>query len=339
MKQLLLIAGAVLGSSALAVDFFELEPNDSKATANMVSGMAHGDRIIGNSISSTGAGFDYYRVSTAPSTLGIYRNRLIITSQTAGHTGTLRGLNQVASAPDTLAGIPWDGVVGTAGTTDLTLQTSSTATTPPRYNQWYDFGTGGEMYYRVTGTSTTTADYESTLERTMVTPTDIGTYNEGLIAMNWFGQGHTTDTDMWVYDAGFNAITGYGNDDESPLGGTPGTGASLQSWLARNYTSGRYYIAVSNFHLAHNNASPSDDDFRTGTLLDFGGVVANSSTTIGLNMAFTISDGVNTLAVPTTKVGQFDVNWFTFNVVPEPSTYISLGGGLALLALARRRRK
>ena len=103
--------------------------------------------------------------------------------------------------------------------------------------------------------------------------------------------------------------------------------------------SGRYYVAVSNFQLAHNNPSPSDDDFRTGSLLDFGGVVANSSTTVNVNMAFTISDGVNTLAVPTTKLGAYDVNWFTFNVVPEPSTYISLGGGLALLALARRRRK
>src|SRR5688572_19441521 len=118
MKQLLIIAGIALGCGALAIDYFELEPNDSKATANVVSGMAHGDRIIGNSTSASGAGFDYYRVSTAPSALGIYRNRLIITSQTVGHTGTLRGLNQIASAPDTMAGIPWDGVVGTAGTTD-----------------------------------------------------------------------------------------------------------------------------------------------------------------------------------------------------------------------------
>jgi hypothetical protein len=86
-------------------------------------------------------------------------------------------------------------------------------------------------------------------------------------------------------------------------------------------------------------ASPSDDDFRTGAMLDFNGAIVNSSTTANLNMAFTISDGVNSLGVANTKLGAYDVNWFTFNVVPEPGTYISLGGGLALLALARRRRR
>jgi hypothetical protein len=339
MKHLLTLAAVAICSGALAVDFFELEANDSKATANVVSGMAHGDRIIGNSILGSGTGLDYFRVSTATDTLGIYRYRLTINSAIAGHTGSLRGLNQIASAPDTLAGTPWDGVVGTAGTTDTTLQSTSTATTPPRYNQWYGFGNGGEIYYRVAGVAATTADYESTLERVAVTPTDIGTYNEGMITLNSFNQGHSSDTDMWVYDSNFNAMVGYGNDDESVLGGSPGTGGSLQSWLARNYTVGRYYVAISNFHLANNMASPSDDDFRTGTLLDFGGVIANSSTTVNLNMAFTISDGVTSFQVANTKAGAYDVNWFTFNVVPEPGTYISLGTGLALLALARRRRK
>lgn len=341
MKHLLALGGIAIGSGALAVDFFELEANDNKATANAVAGMAAGDRIIGNSIAGTGTGLDYFRVSTATTSLGIYRYRLALTtSGTAGHTGSIRGLSQTAAPPDTLAGVPWDGVVGTAGATDATVQSSSTATTPARYNQWYSFGRGEEIYYRVAGTASTTANYESTLERQQITPVDIGTYWAGLITMNWLGQGHSTDTDMWVYDENFNAIRGYGNDDESLLGGTPGAGTTLQSWLARDFAEGRYYIAVSNFQLAHNMASPSDDDFRTGSLLDFGGAIANSSTTANLNMAFTITDSLNSsLQVANTKLGAYDVNWFTFNVVPEPGTYISLGTGLALLALARRRRK
>ena len=222
IKQLLVLAGAALGCSALAIDFFELEPNDNKAQANLVSGMAHGDRIIGNSISSTGTGIDTFRVSTAGAALGIYRHRLVLTtSGTAGHIGSIRGTTQTAAPPDTMAGIPWDGVVGSATTTDTAVQTSSTTTTPARFNQWYGFGTGGEIYYRVTGGAATTADYEATLETTQVTPIDIGTYNEGLVTMDWFNQGHTSDTDMWVYDAGFNAIAGYGNDDNRILGVAP----------------------------------------------------------------------------------------------------------------------
>lgn len=237
-----------------------------------------------------------------------------------------------------MAGIPWNGVVGTPNTTDTAFQTSSTATTPARFNQWYGFGQGENLYYRVTGGTTTTADYLSTLETVPVVPTDIGSYAPGQISISTFNQGHSTDTDLWIYDSNFQAIAGYGNDDESPLGGTPGTGATLQSFLSRPYAPGVYYMALSNFALANDQASPSDDDFRTGSVLDFAGIVANSSTTTALNMAFTISDSAGaSLQVPNTKVGAYDINFFRFTVTPEP-------GSLALLALgavgliSRRRR-
>jgi hypothetical protein len=166
---------------------------------------------------------------------------------------------------------------------------------------------------------------------------NIGVYQQGLITMNWLGQGHSSDTDMWVYDGNFNAIPGYGNDDESPLGGSPGTGVTLQSWLARNYAPGTYYIAVSNFALANNQGSPSDDDFRTGTVLDFRDIVANSSTTTNVNLAFTIADSTGvSLAVPNTKAGPFDVNWFCFTVVPEPSAWGLVIAGAAMLLASRR---
>jgi hypothetical protein len=328
-----------LSSAAMAAVFPETEPNDSKAAANIVAGMIAGDMITGNSVAATGAGLDYFDVRTGALPLGIYQHRLTITSNIAGHTGTIRGLGQVGSLADTLPGIPWDGVLSTANTVDTTVQTSSTVTSPQRYNQWYGFGKQERLYYRVTGAAATTADYTATMTTTPVVPTPIGNYASGLITINTLGQGHTSDTDLWVYDSNLNPIPGYGNDDESTLAGTPGAGTTLQSWLPRNYAAGTYYIAMSTFQHAGVSVSPSDDDFRTGSLMDFPDSAAASSTTTNVNMTFTIADSLGaTLQVPNTKVGAYDINWFVFTVdIPEPSSLALVSVGA--LGLVRRRRR
>jgi hypothetical protein len=326
-------------AGAYAVPFVETEPNDTKATANIVAGLGGAFTAIqGNSTSSSGAGVDYFDVRMAAAPLAIYRHRLVLTTTgTAGHTATIRSLNQVGAPADTLSGIPWDGVVGTAGTTEGAAQTSAATTNPPRFVQWYGFGKQERFYYRVTGTTSTTADYLATLETTVVTPVDIGTFLPGLITMNWNGQGHTTDTDMWVYDSNLDPIPGYGNDDSSAtLNGAPIATTSLQSWLARTYAPGVYYIAVTNFNLVSSMTSPSDDNFRTGAILDFPGMVLNTSTTANLNLTFTISDGSSSVQVVNTKAGAFDINWFRFTVIPTPGAMAMLG--LGTLLVARRRR-
>ncbi len=337
MKHTIISAVVVaLASSTALAQFTETEANDSKAAANAFAGLAAGSTIRGNSTATTGVGLDYFDLTIGAAPLGIYRHRLVITTAgTAGHTGTIRGLSQNAAPADTLAGVPWDGVVGTAGTGDNTAQTSSTTSTPPRFNQWYGFGKQERFYYRVNGGTTTTADYIATMETVPVVPVNIGSFQPGQISITTFNQGHTTDTDMWVYDANLNAIAGYGNDDESPLGGTPGTGASLQSWLSRNYAPGTYYLALTNFAFQNNMLSPSDDDFRTGTVMDFANLAVNSSTTANLNMTFTITDSAGSLQVPNTKAGVYDINWFSFTVLPEPAS-MSLFA-LGLLAFRRRR--
>jgi hypothetical protein len=328
--------------AAQATVFNETEPNDNKAGANAVGPMVAGDSIVGTSTgtSTTVAGpasADNFLISLPASAPGIYRQRLQLTSNTLFQTGTLRGLTVTAAPADTLPGTPWDGVVGTPNAgTDAAIQTSSTTSVPPRYNQFYTFGRPTQMYYRVTGTSSTTADYTATLTTTPVVPTPIGVYAPGQISISTFNQGHTTDTDFWVYDGNLNPIVGSGNDDESPLGGTPGTGATLQGWLARNYAPGTYYIAMTGFQGQSNLASPSDDDFRTGAVTDFADVFVGGGTVLGANMTFTISDGTTTLQVPNTRLDALDVNWFSFTVVPEPATI----GLLAMAApLMLRRRK
>ena len=138
-----LLAMAGLACSALATNTIETEPNDNKGTANAIGPLVAGSTITGNTTgsSTTTAGpasADNYRVQTAAAPLGIYRHRLVVTtSGTAGHVATIRGLGTTSGVPNT---------------TDATIQTSSTATTPARMIQWYGFGKGEEIIARVNGT-------------------------------------------------------------------------------------------------------------------------------------------------------------------------------------------
>lgn len=315
------VFGLVTGAQA---QFIESEPNDTKAAANNVFGIASAGTIRGNTTGTSttvpgAASADNFLVKTTAAGLGIYQYRMTLTTTgTAGHVGSLRGLTQTAGVPN----------VGT----DSTLQTSSTATTPARFNQWYGFGKEEQLYYRVTGTATTTSDYTATLSRTSVTAVNLGVFNPGTITITTIGRGHTIDTDLWIYDGNFNAIAGYGSDDT--IAANNGGTSSVQSYLSRTYAAGTYYMAMSNFNLANNQGSPVDDNYRSGALTDFANVVLNSSTTTNTNMAFAI----NGTQFAAAKPGAYDVYWGKFVVVPEPASMFALATGIAALA-SRRRRK
>src|SRR5437667_62288 len=86
----------------------------------------------------------------------------------------------------------------------------------------------------VARTTTPTATYTATLDRVAVTPATVSpAFGAGNITITR-ATGVTTNTDLWVYDANFNAIAGYGNDDPS----TSSTGATL----TRNFNPGTYYL-------------------------------------------------------------------------------------------------
>ncbi len=322
MLAALLCCTGMAASSALAQNFPETEPNDTKFANNAVGPLAPGNTITGNSTgtSTTTAGAtssDNYLVTVAaPPTAGIWRYRLVLTTTgTAGHVGSIRGLTQTA------------GVI-TAGT-DTAFQTSSSATTPARFNQWYGLGASShQLFYRVTGTTSTTADYVATLERQAVTPVpgpaDI---IEGNVTISTIGQ-TSTDTDLWVYDSNFNPIPTFGNDDESAAGG--GTGGTLQSRVTRALTPGTYYVAISNFAFANDQPSPTDDDFQLGAVMDFPNVATNSSTSTNVNVNLAITGGSGTTTpVALTRAGAFDVVWLRFQVVPLSSPTNPSGVGTA----------
>jgi hypothetical protein len=311
----------------------ESEPNDTRAQANAFT-LNPGEWIQGVSMGSTGTELDYFLVRTAPTTAGIYRYRLVLTSDIVGHTGEIRGQGQNPVPPG-----PWPGPVGTGNGVEGFVQRSSTTTNPPRFVQWYGFGRGEQIYYRVNGTSSTTEPYRATLERLQITPTDLGTFQPGTITISTIG-GTTLNTELWVYDASFNAIPGYGNDDESVDGG--GTGATNQSLLRRNYAPGVYYLALTRFAMANEHGSPCDDRTRTGGMLfpeNAGAVLSSAATTTTATFGFTFTDSAGTHSFSATGMGPYEILWFRFEVVPEPSSMLALAiGAVGLLSFSRLRK-
>lgn len=301
----LVIALAICSLSLNAqTTYTEVEPNETKSTATPANPMVVGDMLTGTttgSVTTPGllTNLDHFLVTipTSP-TPAITRYALTLSSAVAGHTATIRGLSQSA---------------GVIGTTDSTAQTGQTVA-PNRVNVFYSFGNGGSLYYRVAGTATTVQPYTTTLSSTPVVPVSMGSFQGGPITVSTDIVGQTTDTDIWVYDASLNPIPGFGNDDRF-------SSTSSRSHLVRTFLPGTYYVAVTNFNFANNQASPTDDDFRSGTVTDFAGVAVNSSTSTALTLNLSVTDCAGTVTSNSTKAAAFDINWYTFTVLPNGSPW------------------
>ncbi|MBK8913180.1 MAG: hypothetical protein IPM64_01030 [Phycisphaerales bacterium] len=282
---------------SFAVDFPETEDNNSKAAANAVT-LAAGDSVSGTTTgTSTASGLgslDYFRVKTTAAALDVYRHRLTQTAGSVSITPTIRGLNQAS---------------GVIGTTDTTIQTGALT---PELVQWYGFGKEEELYFRLAGTTATTARYQYDLSTTTVSviagPTNL---LPGSITIS--RAGHTTDTDFWVYDSNNDVIADFGNDD-------PNT-------LTRNFPVGSYLLAITNFNFANNQPAATGETFLSGAVMDFANVIANSSTTSALNVSTRFTDTAGAQDVAATKVGAFDVVFISFTVADPPIGACCLNDG------------
>jgi len=309
--------------STFAVEV-EFEPNGTKLEATPVFCLAPGSRIQGT---TTGASTlpldaspdsaDMFRVQVCPLAPGIWKHRLVLTTIGADeHTISLRGLGVSGppSAPTIALG------------TDLTLQVSIGGNGQPNYVQWYGFGRGEEFYVRVTGTENTLAPYELELVSVPVEATILpGTQRSGAIEITTVGQGHNTDTEIFVHDATHTAIPGFRNDDEP-------SGATTRSRLGRVFPAGLYYLAVARFNLTDGALPGFDDAYQLAPVLDFEGSLLSWSPSGSGNVAFAMTDALGTTAVPTVLAAEpFHVAWFRFTVIdlPPPVTSICSGDGSA----------
>jgi len=290
-------------------DFPEVEPNGTKGESTLASCMVANDTLSGLTTGSdvtagntADATADTFRVKTCALPLGIHRHELLIlTGGTVGHTATIRGSSQ--------SGPPCGG--GTIGTGDISTQSSSTSTVPSRMNRWYGFGRGEELHYRITGTPSTSASYSSLLSTVSISPTVMGPFAAGTITITTCGAGHTTDTDLWVFDAGLASVPTFGNDDQCPA---PCVGPTFGSTLTRVFGAGTYYLALSNFNVATNQPAAVDDRFGGPNVLEFPDAVLNSSSATGHNLSFNVTDSSGTVGVTATKTDPYAIVWIRFTV-------------------------
>jgi subtilisin-like proprotein convertase family protein len=282
--------------------YHEVEDNDRKGRANVVAALGVGQSVAGNTTgtnTTTGgaASADYFRIKTEAAPPAIYKHRLALTSPTAGHTATIRGLTQTTSVVN----------VGT----DISFQTAPTS---GRTVQWYGFGRQEETYYAVTGTSSTTADYTSAYTRTLVTPVNAGDFLAGPITLDR-GPGNAADIDLFVYDSGFNPVPGFQND--------------WPDLLTRDFAAGIYYIAWTNYNTSNDQPAPADDGYRSENVLDFPNAIANNSTATFANLDLRITDSTGPVIAPAAKSAAFDIVWFQMTVLPPGSPTNPRGTGLA----------
>lgn len=271
--------------------------------ANMVPGLAVSESITGTTTGTAlttpgGTSVDNFMLNLATDVPGIYRYQMTLTTAgTAGHTCTIRGLTQ-----NTDAGVGQNGAIISA--TDTTLQTHVLSGTS-RVNQWYGFGKGERVHYRVAGTASTTSAYTSVLSRTTVTPIAItGTISAGTCVFSR-ASGNTATIDMILFDSNLNPIL---NSNHHSM--TTGT-------MSRVLDNGTYFLAVSNANTSNSLSSPGDSTVRTNSVPTLPSHVVNTSTTTAANMNVQIvSPGGTVVSVGGAKAAAFDVVWYTFTVAP-----------------------
>src|SRR5262249_8346625 len=151
---------------------------------------------------------------------------------------------------------------------------------PARTVEWYGFGRGEQIYYRVSGSTATTQPYTATLTTTQVQPQSAHTiFQPGMITITNSSSFQFADLDIWVYDANLNAIPGYGRDQPEPM------------TLTKNYAPGTYYVAVTKANFANNQPQPpAAGETLSQPVLDFVDASLTSSTLFFSDVSVTISD-------------------------------------------------
>lgn len=290
-----LLTITLLAPLAAAADFPEVEPNDTPASATAVT-LACGDSISGTSTGSavTAPGLisaDYFRIRTVEAPPGIYRYRLRNIGNSGPGQTTIRGRAQVGGEIITNSDVvAQDGVEAAGGSTDVV---------------WYGFGRSEEITYRVSGNADTAHGYVATLSCEPVTPVNVPPLLSGPLTITTVGQGHSTDTDFWIYDAMLRPIPRWGNDDANAETG--------QSTLSATFADGTYYVALSKANFANGEPSnqPGESNRGGGVLESRDAALAGPAAPGVADLTIAFIDALGVHVIPVSGDGQ-TVVWLTF---------------------------
>lgn len=310
-------AGALaLASLTYATDYTESEGttgNSTRDTANTITTLQSGDRIIGSSTGSAGfntqtsdiASLDYFRFGVAGDGPGIYQNRLTVTK--GKDPSTKRSPGNYFSK---LVGYNSDN-----SSVESYVQFNHYA----YGNEFYTFGAPTEMTWSVYGLSTTAGEtYIATYAYTKVTPEDLGTVSGGL---TFTGVAGSTQPGFMLLDGNYNTIA------SNAAGG--GTNTSL----TQNLAPGTYYLGVSSDEILSHSTTGFAQTYDSGI------IAATTERSDPVTVGFSLTDGSQTIAKSYSQTGSYDVKFYSFKVqaVPEPASFLPLG--LGALAVLRRRRR
>jgi hypothetical protein len=321
---LLLLACVAAGPARAQTVFVEVEPNSVRAEATLVACLAPGDSITGASTGTpTNAGdgslmsADTFRLQTCALRPGIYRHELALSSATPLYVPTIRGLVQ--------AGAPGSG--GLVTTTDANFSTGVGAGTPaaPRVCAWYGFGRSEQLYWRVSGGFQTTQPYVAIYSSSPVSSVFVGQLRRaGPITISCVGQGHISDTDLWLYDAGPQRHRRRGQRRR-----VPDLDRAVAASRARSLRA-LYYLAVSGYKPGQRTRS------RRPTTTSRRASCSTSPTAwprawarSGYDVSFAISDAGHSVPGPATVdvTRAQEIGWYRFEVLAPFSEAFCFGDG------------
>jgi|GEM_PF-2093670 len=304
------LVGCICSGAHGQTDFFEFEPNDVRATATLIPSFAPGDRLIGYTAGSTGGGIfsaDYLFVELAAGPpLSLFEIRLFNT-RASEISFAVRGVQQANGVPTN---------------SDVTLQASVGESGNARLLRVYAGGaTNQRVMLRASGRVTVTADYVIATQRVLLTPIAINNIAPGPVTITTQGQGHSTDTEFWLFDANGQVIPDFGIDD---------SGVSNRGTLTRTLAPGIYYLGISDTDMVVGVPNGPQDSNRGRPISDSRGVSMNTSINIGVPLTFTLSHGGGSMQVGAVKNAAFEIVWYALGVgqvVPQGCSLADLVGG------------
>lgn len=284
----LLAALSVLAPASAQTTFFSVQPNETKDQATPALGMVDGDIL---SVPIGCPPFydpEIFRVRTAPLAPGIYRQRLVPIQLAIGNYPTILGRSQ------------FNGQIDEDST--VVVQQAVDQTSPTRFLQWYGFGESEEIYVDLDDTLDCRTSFDMQLETTPVTPTPVasGANPGNTLFVTTTASSPTTDVDLWLFDADFDALPGSG--ERVTFNGAPEVAAAV--------TEGTYYLGVSQGPFHHHQAAAISDAFDSDDVLDFRGAAVSGRRDVGA----TVELRIGTATVQATFTEPYEIHWFRIDV-------------------------